>query len=77
MMEQRAEVVGRYWVSTLRMLFEHADLLYETAVFEWDEDAGEVASEEPLWLERWPGPQEAEAGHERVCEALRSGALSV
>jgi hypothetical protein len=75
-MEHRTQVVeGRWLVSTLRMLFEHADLLYETAVFRWD--AGEVVDEEPVWLARWPGPQEAEAGHHRVCADLSAGALSV
>lgn len=77
-MEHRTQVVeGRWLVSTLRMLFEHADLLYETAVFRWDAGAGEVADEEPVWLERWPGPQEAEAGHHKVCAGLRDGSLSV
>ena len=76
-MQQRADVVSeRYFVSTLRLLFEHADVLYETAVFGWDVTRGEVSSEEPLWLERWSDPQEAEQGHLRVCDTLRFGAIS-
>jgi hypothetical protein len=76
-MQQRTDVVSeRYFVSTLRLPFEHADVLYETAVFCWDGSLGEVSSEEPMWVERWSDPQEAERGHLRVCEELRSGERS-
>jgi hypothetical protein len=76
--EQRSEVVlERYFVSTLRLLFEHADLLYETAVFSWDPERGAVSSEDPIWLERWSDPRDAEQGHSRVCESLRRDALTL